>query len=53
MDMNLKDIERVLYFEAIQLQSSMTDLIKQLLTEEAYMEAVDKYGDDLKNIDGC
>ncbi len=48
LDMNLRDIERVLYFEAyIVVNPGMTDLAhKQLLTEDAYIDAVEKYGDD-------
>ena len=48
LDMNLRDIERVLYFEAyIVVNPGMTDLKqKQLLSEDAYIEAVEKYGDD-------
>ena len=48
MDMALKDVERVLYFEAyIVMEPGLTPLQKnQLLTEEEYYEAVDEYGDD-------
>jgi DNA-directed RNA polymerase subunit beta' len=48
MDMSLKDIERVLYFEAFLVtDSGNTPLIKkQLLTEEMYFDALDEYGDD-------
>ncbi len=48
MDMTLKDIERVLYFEAFLVTDpGSTPLIyKQLLTEEMYYEALDEYGDD-------
>ena len=48
MDMTLKDIERVLYFEAFLVtDSGNTPLIKkQLLTEEMYFDALDEYGDD-------
>ncbi|MBT4245032.1 MAG: DNA-directed RNA polymerase subunit beta', partial [Gammaproteobacteria bacterium] len=48
MDMTLKDIERVLYFEAFLVTDpGSTPLIKkQLLTEEMYFEALDQYGDD-------
>ncbi len=48
MDMTLKDIERVLYFEAFLVTDpGNTPLIKkQLLTEEMYFDALDEYGDD-------
>jgi len=48
MDMALKDVERVLYFEAyIVMEPGLTPLQKnQLLTEEEYQEAVDEYGED-------
>jgi DNA-directed RNA polymerase subunit beta' len=48
MDMTLKDIERVLYFEAFLVTDpGSTPLVhKQLLTEELYYEALDEYGDD-------
>ncbi len=48
MDMTLKDIERVLYFEAFMVTDpGATPLVhKQLLTEEMYFDALDEYGDD-------
>ena len=48
LDMPLRAIERVLYFEAhMVVEPGMTPLEKgQLLTEEDYLEAVEKYGDD-------
>jgi len=48
LDMTLKDIERVLYFEAFLVtDGGNTPLIKkQLLTEEMYYDALDEYGDD-------
>ncbi|CAC9957970.1 DNA-directed RNA polymerase beta' subunit (EC 2.7.7.6) [uncultured Gammaproteobacteria bacterium] len=48
MDMTLKDIERVLYFEAFLVTDpGSTPLIhKQLLTEEMYYDALDEFGDD-------
>ena len=48
MDMTLKDIERVLYFEAFLVTDpGNTPLVKkQLLTEEMYYEALDEYGED-------
>ena len=48
MDMTLKDIERVLYFEAFLVTDpGSTPLVyKQLLTEEMYFDAIDEYGED-------
>ncbi len=48
MDMTLRDIERVLYFEAyVVIEPGMTPLEKgQLLSEEAYLDAIEQYGDD-------
>jgi len=48
LDMTLKDIERVLYFENyIVTEPGLTALKEnQLLSEEEYMIAVDEYGED-------
>lgn len=48
LDMPLKEIESVLYFEAfIVIDPGMTPLTKgQLLTDEQYIEALDMYGND-------
>ncbi len=48
MDMTLKDIERVLYFENyIVTEPGLTSLQEhQLLSEEEYMLAVDEFGED-------
>jgi len=48
LDMTLRDIERVLYFEAyVIIDPGMTPLEKgQLLTEEAYLEAQEQYGEE-------
>ncbi len=48
LDMPLKDIERVLYFEQyIVIEPGTTPLqMKQLLTEEDYIKAQDEYGED-------
>jgi len=48
LDMTLKDIERVLYFEHyIVVEPGITPLQeKQLLTEDEYLEAQDQYGAD-------
>jgi DNA-directed RNA polymerase subunit beta' len=48
LDMTLRDIERVLYFEAfVVVDPGMTELEKgQLLNDEAYLEAMEQYGDE-------
>ena len=48
LDMTLKDIERVLYFENyIVLEPGLTPLKQhQLLTEDEYLKAQDEYGED-------
>jgi DNA-directed RNA polymerase subunit beta' len=48
LDMTLRDIERVLYFEAfVVIEPGMTELERgQLLTDEAYLEAIEEYGDE-------
>ncbi len=48
LDMKLRDIESVLYFESyVVTDPGMTDLSeRQLLTEEQYVEALGEYGDD-------
>jgi len=48
LDMTLKDLERVLYFENyIVIEPGTTDLAeKQLLTEEQYNQAVEQWGQD-------
>ncbi len=48
MDMTLKDLEKVLYFESyIVLDAGMTTLKPlQLLSEEEYADAVDQFGED-------
>lgn len=48
LDMKLRDIESVLYFESyVVTDPGMTELQdRQLLTEEQYVEALEQYGDD-------
>ena len=48
LDMPLRDIERVLYFESyIVIEPGMTDLEKgQLLTEEQYLDAEERWADE-------
>ena len=48
LDMTLRDIERVLYFEAfVVVEPGMTPLTRgQLLTEDDYLSKVEEYGDE-------
>ncbi|HLD84534.1 MAG TPA: DNA-directed RNA polymerase subunit beta', partial [Coxiellaceae bacterium] len=55
LDMPLRDIERVLYFEAyVVTDPGATELtVGQLLTEEAYLDALEEYGDDFEALMGA
>ncbi|WP_108649134.1 DNA-directed RNA polymerase subunit beta' [Dongshaea marina] len=48
LDMTLRDIERVLYFESyVVIEPGMTNLEKgQMLTEEQYLDALEEWGDE-------
>jgi DNA-directed RNA polymerase subunit beta' len=48
LDMTLREIERVLYFEAfVVIEPGMTQLQRgQLLTDELYLEAIEQHGDE-------
>jgi len=48
LDVTLRDIERVLYFEAfVVIDPGMTQLERgQLLTDEQYLDAIEEYGDE-------
>lgn len=48
LDIPLRDIERVLYFESyVVVESGMTNLEKcQLLSEEQYLDAIEEFGDE-------
>ncbi|MEZ5576354.1 MAG: DNA-directed RNA polymerase subunit beta' [Candidatus Competibacteraceae bacterium] len=49
LDMTLRDIERVLYFESyVVIDPGMTQTLEkgQMLTDEAYLDAVEQYGDE-------
>ncbi|WP_026960391.1 DNA-directed RNA polymerase subunit beta' [Aliagarivorans taiwanensis] len=50
LDMTLRDIERVLYFESfVVTEPGMTSLERgQLLTEETYLDALEEYGDEFE-----
>ena len=55
LDMTLKDIEKVLYFESfIVTDPGFTTLEKrQLLTDEEYLEAMEEHGDDFTAMMGA
>ena len=55
LDMTLRDIERVLYFEGyVVVDSGMTPLqYKQLLTEEDYLDKLEEYGDEFAALMGA
>lgn len=50
LDMSLRDIERVLYFESyVVIESGMTSLeCRQILTEEEYLNALEEFGDEFE-----
>ncbi len=50
LDMTLRDIERVLYFEAyVVIEPGMTPLKRaQIMTEEDYYNKVEEYGDEFR-----
>lgn len=55
LDMTLRDIERILYFETyVVVDPGMTDLEpQQLLSEEAYLDALEEYGDEFTALIGA
>ena len=55
LDMTLRDIETVLYFEAfLVVEPGMTTLEKgQLMSDEAYIEALEEFGDEFEAIMGA
>jgi DNA-directed RNA polymerase subunit beta' len=55
LDMTLRDIERVLYFEAfVVVEPGMTPLARgQLLTEDDFLAKVEEYGDDFTAVMGA
>ncbi|MAZ40047.1 MAG: DNA-directed RNA polymerase subunit beta' [Legionellales bacterium] len=48
LDMTLRDIERILYFESfVVIEPGMTSLERgQLLSDDDYLDAIEQYGDD-------
>lgn len=55
LDITLRDIERILYFEAfVVVEPGLTPLKRyQLLSEEAYLDAVEEYGDEFEALMGA
>ena len=55
LDRTLREIERVLYYEAyIVIDAGMTDLEPgSLMNDEMYLDAIEEYGDDFKAIMGA
>lgn len=55
LDMSLRDIERILYFETfVVVDPGMTPLEKgQLLSDEAYLDALEEYGEDFEALMGA
>ena len=55
LDMTLRDIERVLYFEAfVVVEPGMTPLAKgQLLNDEQFLEALEEHGDEFEALMGA
>ncbi|MDG4870999.1 hypothetical protein P8631_23670, partial [Guyparkeria sp. 1SP6A2] len=50
LDMTLRDIERVLYFESyVVTEPGMTSLERrQMLTEEEYLDVLEEHGDEFE-----
>jgi len=50
LDMTLRDIERILYFESyVVLDAGLTDLERgQLLTDEQYLDTLEQWGDEFE-----
>ena len=50
LDMTLRDLERILYFEAfVVVDPGMTELERgQLLSDETYLDAIEQYGDEFE-----
>ncbi len=48
LDMTLRDLEKILYFEAyVVIEPGLTPLkLRELITEEQYQRAIDEYGED-------
>ncbi|HUH58107.1 MAG TPA: DNA-directed RNA polymerase subunit beta', partial [Pseudomonadales bacterium] len=55
LDMTLRDIERILYYESfVVTEPGMTTLeVGQLLTDEQYYEAIEEFGDEFEALMGA
>ena len=55
LDMTLRDIERILYFEAfVIIDPGMTELERgQLLSDDMYLDAIEKFGDEFNALMGA
>lgn len=55
LDMSLRDIERILYFETfVVVDPGMTPMERgQLLSDEAYLDALEEYGEDFEALMGA
>ncbi|WP_354623245.1 DNA-directed RNA polymerase subunit beta' [Psychromonas sp. MME2] len=55
LDMTLRDIERILYFESfVVIEPGMTDLERgQILLEEEYLDMLEQWGDEFEAIMGA
>ena len=55
LDMTLREIERVLYFEAfVVIDPGMTEMQRgQLLSDEMYLDAIEKHGDEFVALMGA
>ena len=55
LDMTLRDIERILYFESyVVIDPGMTTLEKgQMLTDEQYYESMEEFGDEFEAMMGA
>ena len=55
LDMTLRDLERILYFEAYVITDpGMTTLeVGQILTDDGYLEAIEQFGDEFEALMGA
>ena len=55
LDMTLRDLERILYFEAYVITDpGMTTLeVGQILTDDGYLDAIEQYGDEFEALMGA
>jgi len=55
LDMTLKDLERILYFESfVVTEPGLTPFkMRELISEDAYLDAIDDYGEDFRALIGA